>query len=120
MGSDSPTRRDYNARLLLKMIRSGWIVPPERLVEVREAIEDVAIHSPDDRARIGAANLLLNAEIAFAQTQETQTELNDYVDQPEPARPDRAIEAGFRVIPTPSDAQAPVAPATPPPVSRPT
>jgi len=120
MGSDCPTKRDYNGRLLIKMIRSGWLVPPDKLVQVRESLEDVAIHSPDDRARIAAANVLLNAEIAHAQTQSEQADIADYAETPEPDRPHRAIAAGIRVIPTPSHAEVPVEPATPPTVPRPT
>jgi len=120
MGSDCPTKRDYNARLLLKMIRSGWIMPPDKLVQVRESLEDVAIHSPDDRARIAAANVLLNAEITFGQSQGEQGEIADYSETPEPDRPHRAIAAGIRVVPTPGNAEIPVAPATPSTVPRPT
>jgi hypothetical protein len=55
---------DYNERLMMRMVRAGWLPSDEKLKEIKDSIEQVAISSPDHRARIMAAKLFVDAEIA--------------------------------------------------------
>jgi hypothetical protein len=55
-------------RIVLRMLRAGWLVPDDKLEQVRESIEYIATESPDHRARVQAAALLINTEVAYAQS----------------------------------------------------
>ena len=91
MGSSVPHKgRDKNARLLVRMIRMGWLPPADRLEEVRQSIEDVAIGSHDDRAKVAAARLLLDAEIEATRQAENIIDVTaeDYAEIPEPTEPE--------------------------------
>lgn len=73
-------RRDpeKNGRLMMRMIRHGWLPPDDKLAEVRDSIQDVAINSVDPRARVAAARLLLDAEIEFVRGSEARPEVVSY------------------------------------------
>ena len=91
MGSSAPYKGRYkNARLLVRMIRMGWLPPDDRLEEVRQSLEDVAIHSLDDRAKVAAARVLLDAEIeATRQAAENVIDITaDTIETEEPTEPE--------------------------------
>ena len=82
LGLRGATRRKYkidpDERLFLRMIRRGWLPPDDKLEEVRDSIQDVAINSVDPRARVAAARLLLDAEIEFVRGSEARPEVVSY------------------------------------------
>lgn len=91
MGSSVPHKgRDKNARLLVRMLRMGWLPPDDRLEEVRQSLEDVAIHSLDDRAKVAAARVLLDAEIeATRQASENVIDITvENIETEEPTEPE--------------------------------
>lgn len=63
---------------MMRMIRHGWLPPDDKLAEVRDSIQDVAINSVDPRARVAAARLLLDAEIEFVRGSEARPEVVSY------------------------------------------
>jgi hypothetical protein len=76
----------------MRMIRQGWLPPDDKLAEVRESIQDVAINSADPRAKVAAARLLLDAEIEFVRGSEERPETVSH-DEPEPDELD-GIDSG--------------------------
>lgn len=103
MGSSVPHKgRDKNARLLVRMIRMGWLPPDDRLEEVRQSLEDVAIHSLDDRAKVSAARVLLDAEIeATRQAAENVIDITaDTIEIEEPTEPEPDPAPIHRLPPT--------------------
>lgn len=88
LGLRGATRRKYkidpDERLFLRMIRRGWLPPDDKLEQVRDSIQEVAINSADPRARVAAARLLLDAEIEFVRGSEARPEFVAY----DPEEPD--------------------------------
>ena len=116
-------RRDpeKNGRLMMRMIRHGWLPPDDKLAEVRDSIQDVAINSVDPRAKVAAARLLLDAEIEFVRGSEARPEVVAY-DPEEPDELDGIDSEPVRQLLNHGNAESsmePVAPAIMPGESQP-
>lgn len=94
LGEDGATRRpvrNNDERRMLRMVRAGWMPSDEKLDEIRGSIEKVAISSGDPRARIMAAKILLEAEVAIVNSANQMVEIEDSeaeeIDPEEPMQP---------------------------------
>lgn len=103
------------------MIRRGWLPPDDKLEQVRDSIQEVAINSADPRARVAAARLLLDAEIEFVRGSEARPEVVAY-DPEEPDEFDGIDSEPVRQLLNHGNAESsmePVAPAIMPGESQP-
>jgi hypothetical protein len=67
VGADGATRkrgRDCAERRLIRAVRAGWCVPESELENVRNTVVGLVHDAMDDRTKVMAAKLLLEAEIA--------------------------------------------------------
>lgn len=66
LGANGVVRRGRNAdeRLTLRMVRAGWLVPDDKLEEVRDSVINLVHNAADDRTRVMAAKLLADVEVA--------------------------------------------------------
>lgn len=78
MGANGATRRgrDPAERLLLRCVRAGWCVPDDELEAVRNSIVRLTTDAMDDRTKVMAAKLLLEAEVAHVNSSNLMTDEN--------------------------------------------
>ena len=85
--------RDLEARLVLRMVREGWLVPEQKIPRLRQEVEDIVTEGRDERAKVQAFRALVETEIAIVnsanQAENAQDSETKEVDpKPEPIDPE--------------------------------
>lgn len=86
--------RDLEARLVLRMVREGWLVPEHKIPRLRQEVEDIITEGRDERAKVQAFRALVESEIAIVNSanladnaQDSETKTGEPT--PEPIQPDQ-------------------------------
>ncbi len=77
--------RDLEARLVLRMVRHGWLVPDDKIPRLRSVIEDIIENGNDERAKVLAYRALVESEIAIVNSANQIDNVEDSEDPGEPS-----------------------------------
>ena len=85
--------RNLDDRLVLRMVRQGWLVPEDKIPRLRQELEDIITDGRDERAKVQSYRALVETEIAivnsanqFAIAEDSE---NTGEPTPEPLQPDQ-------------------------------
>jgi hypothetical protein len=84
--------RNLDDRLVLRMVRQGWLVPEDKIPRLRQELEDIITDGRDERAKVQSYRALVETEIAIVNSTNQIASVQDSKDsgepQPEPIEPD--------------------------------
>ena len=92
-GSVRRYSRDLEARLVLRMVREGWLVPEQKIPRLRQEVEDIVTEGRDERAKVQAFRALVETEIAIVNSANQaenaeDSETKEVSPKPEPIDPE--------------------------------